>query len=127
MTRVRDDRVDLAGHRGLVDSGLHQLAAQHLRPGAQQREWCAQLVAGIGDEASLQRERRLERPYGADAQPDAEHRGEQEAEESGLREHSEQREALRLSGCLVQDDLDLGARIRPSAAGCGPGSRARRW
>ena len=127
MTRVRDDRVGLAGHRGLVDSGLHQLAAQHLRPGAQQREWCAQLVAGIGDEASLQRERRLERPYGADAQPDAEHRGEQEAEESGLREHSEQREALRLSGCLVQDDLDLGARFARPRLGADAGSRARRW
>jgi hypothetical protein len=73
-------------------------------------------VAGIGDEPSLRRECGLQGSDSADAQPDAQHGGEHEADQPRLRERSEQGEALRLGGRLVQDDLDRLGRSRRTVA-----------
>ena len=52
---IGDDLVDGGGD--ICGEVIAASAFQNLRPGAQQGQWCAEFVAGVGDEAALQGER----------------------------------------------------------------------
>jgi hypothetical protein len=79
---------------------------QQLRPGAEQRQRGAQLVAGVGDEPALQRERLGQRAHGSPTEPEPDRRGEPEAGDTHRQQHTDQPHLRHPVGMQVQHRLD---------------------
>ena len=102
---VRHDTVGVGHHRG-VGAVRDQRPSQNLRPGAQQGQRGAQLMAGVGDERPLQGQGIGERADGSPGQEGSRECRENQTGRSDSQQDAREVGALAMLGSQVEDRLD---------------------